>query len=108
MAQKRMMKDIPEADVIITNPTHYSVAIKYDKDNMVSPKVVGKGSDHIALKIREIAKENNVPIVENVPLARNLFNAVKIGEEIPRNLYKAVAEILAFVYKIKQREKALA
>jgi len=108
MAQKRMMADIPEADVIITNPTHYSVAIKYDKEKMVSPRVVGKGSDHIALKIREIAKDNNVPIVENVPLARNLFNSVKIGDEIPRNLYKAVAEILAFVYKIKQKEKALA
>ena len=108
MAQKRMMEDIPKADVIVTNPTHYSVAIQYNKETMVSPKVIGKGSDHIALKIREIAKKNNVPVVENVPLARNLFNSVKVGEEIPRNLYKAVAEILAFVYKIKQKEKALA
>ena len=93
--------------MIITNPTHYSVAIKYDKENMVSPKVIAKGKDHVALRIREIAKENKVPLVENIPLARNLYNSVKVGEEIPRVLYKAVAEILAFVYKLKRKEKAL-
>ena len=107
MAQKRMMNDVPTADVIVTNPTHYSVAVKYDKENMVSPKVIAKGKDHVALRIREIAKENNVPLVENIPLARNLYNSVKIGQEIPRLLYKAVAEILAFVYKLKRKEKAL-
>ena len=107
MAQKRMMNDVPTADVIVTNPTHYSVAIKYDKENMVSPRVIAKGKDHVALRIREIAKENNVPLVENVPLARNLYSSVKVGEEIPRVLYKAVAEILAFVYKLKRKEKAL-
>lgn len=105
MSQKRMMNDVPKADVIVTNPTHFSVALKYDSENMSSPQVLAKGKDHIALKIREIAKDNNVPIVENIPLARALYKTVNIGESIPRSLYKAVAEILAFVYKMKNKKR---
>lgn len=107
MAQKRMMNDIPSADVVITNPTHISIVIKYDGLTMVAPQVIGKGQDHLALRIREIAKENDVPIVENVPLARALYKTVKIGEGVPKSLYKAVAVILAFVYKQKAKKKAL-
>jgi flagellar biosynthetic protein FlhB len=107
MSQKRMMAEIPTADVIITNPTHISIIVKYDQDTMVSPQVMGKGADNLAMRIREIAKENNVPIVENVPLARTLYKTVKEGEGVPRSLYKAVAEILAFVYKLKRKQKAL-
>ncbi len=106
MAQKRMMNDIKTADVIITNPTHISIAIKYDGETMVAPAIVGKGKEHLALRIREIAKEHNIPIVENVPLARALHKTVKVGHGVPRSLYKAVAEILAFVYKMKRNNKA--
>ena len=106
-ASKRMMAEIPTADVIITNPTHFSVALKYDMANMVSPQVVAKGVDHLALKIRKMAKDNDVPIVENIPLARTLYKTVEVGEPIPRNLYQAVAEILAFVFKLKRSKKAL-
>ncbi|MEX0799421.1 MAG: flagellar biosynthesis protein FlhB [Bacteriovoracaceae bacterium] len=107
MAQKRMIADVPKADVIVTNPTHISIVIRYDQDNMVAPEVVGKGQDHLAMKIREIAKEHDVPIVENVPLARALYKTVNVGQGVPRSLYKAVAEILAFVYKLKRKKKAL-
>lgn len=107
MSQKRMMNDVPKADVIVTNPTHISVAIQYDDKTMVSPTVVAKGSDEIAMRIREIAKENEIPIVENVELARTLYKTVKIGNPIPRTLYKAVAEVLAFVYRLRRKNKAL-
>ncbi len=108
MARKRMMNEVKEADVIVTNPTHISVAIKYDRENMHAPMVVAKGADHLALKIRELAKENKVPLVENVPLARAIYGTVKLGDFVPRNLYKAVAEILAYVYrkKLKKRNAA--
>ena len=108
MSQKRMMADIPKADVIVTNPTHLSIALKYDAENMISPEVIGKGADNLALRIREIAKEHDIPIVENVPLARALYKTVKTNHAVPRNLYKAVAEVLAFVYKLKRKKKALA
>lgn len=107
MAQKRMMDDVKKADVIVTNPTHISVALKYDGTAMVAPSVTAKGADHLALRIREIAKENDIPIVENIMLARTLYKTVKVGHGVPRTLYKAVAEILAFVYKLKRKQKAL-
>ncbi len=107
MANKRMIADVPTADVIITNPTHISIVVKYDGETMVAPEIIGKGQDHLAMRIREIAKEHGIPIVENVPLARALHKTVKVGEGVPRTLYKAVAEILAFVYKIKKNKKAL-
>lgn len=107
MATKRMMADIPKADVVITNPTHISIVVRYDSDTMIAPEIIGKGQDHLAMRIREIAKENDVPIVENVPLARALYKTVKVGEGVPRSLYKAVAEILAFVYRLKRKKKAL-
>ena len=107
MSQKRMMDDVKKADVIVTNPTHISVALKYDGSAMVAPSVMAKGADHLALRIREIAKENDIPIVENIMLARTLYKTVKVGHGVPRTLYKAVAEILAFVYKLKRKQKAL-
>ncbi len=107
MAQKRMMDDVKKADVIVTNPTHISVALKYDGQTMVAPSVMAKGADHLALRIREIAKENDIPIVENIMLARTLYKTVKVGHGVPRTLYKAVAEILSFVYKLKRKQKAL-
>jgi flagellar biosynthesis protein FlhB len=107
MAQKRMMDDVKKADVIVTNPTHISVALKYDGEMMVAPSVLAKGADHLAIRIREIAKENDIPVVENIMLARTLYKTVKVGHGVPRTLYKAVAEILAFVYKLRRKEKAL-
>ncbi len=108
MSRKRMIKDVQTADVIITNPTHISIVLKYDSENMVSPMIIGKGQDHMAMKIREIARLHDIPIVENVLLARTLYKTVKVGAPVPRNLYKAVAEVLAFVYKLKKKKKALA
>ncbi len=107
MAQKRMMDGVKKADVIVTNPTHISVALKYDGQNMVAPEVVAKGADHLALRIRELAQENDIPVVENVLLARTLYKTVKVGHGVPRSLYRAVAEVLAFVYKLKRKKKAL-
>ena len=107
MASKRMIQDVKTADVFITNPTHISIVLKYDSETMVSPLIVGKGQDHLAMKIREIAKQHNIPIVENVLLARTLYKTVKVGHPVPRNMYKAIAEVLAFVYKLKKKRKAL-
>ena len=101
LARKRMMAAVPEADVVVTNPTHISVALKYDKDIHQAPIVVAKGADNIAAKIKEIAKNSNVPLVENKPLARTLYKTVEIGQFIPANLFRAIAEILAQVYKLK-------
>lgn len=101
MAQKRMMEDVPQADVIITNPTHFAVALKYDPDNMAVPKVLAKGKDLIALKIREIAKENDIEIFEAPPLARALYASCEIQDEIPGHLFYAVAQILAFVFQLR-------
>lgn len=101
MARRRMMEAVKKADVVVTNPTHIAVAIKYDRDKMDAPRVVAKGADLIAQKIKEIAAEAGVPRVENVPLARTLYKTVKVGRKIPRNLFKAVAEILAHVYRLK-------
>lgn len=100
-SQRRMMQDVPKADVVITNPTHYAVAVRYDSQVSKAPVVVAKGEDYLALKIKEVAKENNVEIVENKPLARMLYANVDIGAEIPPELYQAVAEVLAMVYNLK-------
>jgi flagellar biosynthetic protein FlhB len=105
MANKRMMADVPKADVIITNPTHIACAIKYDPKTMAAPVLIAKGADAIAEKIKEIARENNVPIMENKPLARTIFKSMKIGQVIPRELFKAIAEVLSYVYKLKRRTR---
>jgi len=101
-ARKRMLADVPTADVVITNPTHYAVALKYDPENHSAPVVVAKGARLIAQKIKEIAREHQVPVVENKPLARGLFAAVEVGGDIPYDMFKAVAEILAYVYRLKK------
>lgn len=98
---RRMMQDVPKADVVITNPTHIAVAVKYDAEKQRAPVVLAKGEDHLAQRIREAAKEHNIQIVENKPLARMLYANVDIGSEIPPELYQAVAEILAMVYNNK-------
>ncbi len=100
-ARRRMMQDVPKADVIIRNPTHYAVAIKYDINEMTAPTVVAKGMGFLALKIIELGEQNNVPIVVNKALARTLYDQVEIGDEIPVELYKTVAEVLAYVWKLK-------
>lgn len=102
-SQRRMMQDVPNADVVITNPTHYAVALKYDAQKAEAPIVLAKGTDYLALQIKEKAKEAKVEIVENKPLARMLYANVEIGEEIPPELYQTVAEILAAVYRMKNR-----
>lgn len=102
---RRMMQSVPEADVVITNPTHYAVAIKYDIKISDAPVVLAKGQDYMALKIKEKAKENGIEIVENKSLARALYSTVEIGEKIPPDLYQAVAEVLAFVYGLKNSTK---
>jgi len=99
MSLTRMMAEIAKADVVITNPTHYAVALSYKKGEMQAPKVIAKGKDKIALKIKERAKENNIPIEENPPLARSLYESCEIGEFIPENLYQAIAKILAKIYR---------
>ncbi len=101
VSQRRMMQDVPKADVVITNPTHYAVAIKYDAETAKAPVVLAKGEDYLAQKIKEAAKEHQVEIVENKPLARMLYANVDIGQEIPPELYQAVAEVLAMVYNMK-------
>lgn len=102
MAMNRMMQAVPDATVVVTNPTHLAIALKYDKESeSAAPKVVAKGANNVALKIKEIAKENKVPIIEDRPLARLMYETVEIDEDIPADMYQAVAEILAVIYKIK-------
>lgn len=100
-SQRRMMHDVPKADVVITNPTHLAVAVKYDADVNTAPVVLAKGEEYVAQKIKEVARENNIEIVENKPLARMLYHNVDIGAEIPPELYQAVAEVLAAIYKAR-------
>jgi flagellar biosynthesis protein FlhB len=101
MSMQRMMQEIPKADVVITNPTHYAIALRYDEEKLEAPFIVAKGVDYVAQKIKYVAKENDVVMVENRPLARALYDQADIGQAIPEELFKAVAEILAFVYKTK-------
>jgi flagellar biosynthetic protein FlhB len=102
-SQRRMMKAVPKADVVITNPTHIAVALQYDNKVASAPILIAKGQDYLAMKIKDAAKENNIEIVENKPLARAIYTTVEIGDEIPPELYQAVAEILAIVYNHKHR-----
>ena len=103
LALRRMMSEVPNADVIITNPTHFAVAVKYDAGTLDAPMVIAKGKDLIAQKIKDTAKQNKVPVVENKPLAQALYKSVDIGEKIPSELYKAVAEVLAYVYSLREK-----
>ena len=99
-----MMQQVPTADVVVRNPTHFAVALKYDIEKNGAPVVVAKGQDHIAFKIIEIADENGVPMIENKPLARALYKEVQLGREIPAEYYSATAEILAWVYSLKKKD----
>ncbi len=105
MARKRMMANVPKADVVITNPTHIAVALRYEQSSMAAPTVVAKGAGFIAEKIRQLARENGVPIVEDKPMARVLYKMVEVNKMIPENLYRAVAEILAYVYGLKNDKR---
>jgi flagellar biosynthetic protein FlhB len=98
-----MMAEVPKATAVITNPTHYAVALKYEMDDMDAPVVVAKGIDQIALRIRDVAEENDIPIFENPPLARALYETTELEDEIPADHYKAVAEIIRVVMQLKQR-----
>jgi flagellar biosynthetic protein FlhB len=101
--RRRMMAQVPQSDVVVTNPTHYAVALKYDPGTMAAPKLLAKGVDKAAQKIREIAKENGIPVVENPPLARGLYAAVDIDQEVTPEFYKAVAEVISYIFKLKRR-----
>lgn len=106
ISMRRMLKDVPKADVVITNPTHFAVAIKYDPQKMAAPFVLAKGADFMAQRIKEVAKENKVHLMENKPLAQALYKSVDIGDAVPPDLYKAVAEVLAFVYSLEGKNPA--
>ena len=101
IAMSRMIQDVPKADVIITNPTHIAVAIKYDREMYHAPYILAKGVDLIAENIKKVGEEHSIPVVENKPLARVLYDSVEIGDVIPEELYEAVAEVLAYVYSLK-------
>ena len=105
MHSKRMMNDVPSADVVITNPTHYAVAMKYDNQVDNAPKVVAKGIDFMALKIKDIARQNDIPIIENPALARSLYSQLEIDQEIPGEFYKAMAEIFSYVFELKKKKR---
>lgn len=102
LALRRMIKEVPKADVVITNPEHFAVALKYERSKMQAPKVIAKGQDNIALKIKEVARESGVKIIEDPPLARGLYESCEIGDYIPEKFYVAVAKILAQIYKSKK------
>lgn len=101
ISMRRMLKDVPKADVVITNPTHFAVAIKYEPEKMPAPYVLAKGADFMAQRIKDIAREHNIHLMENKPLAQALYQTVEIGQSVPPELYKAVAEVLAFVYSLE-------
>jgi len=100
LALQRMMQDVPTADVVITNPTHYSCAVRYKEDQMRAPRLIAKGADHLALRIRELAREHGVPVIEEPPLARMIYSTTEVGDEVPPELYNEVARVLAYVYRL--------
>ena len=104
MSRRRMMDDVPKADVVVTNPTHVAIALRYDPDHMAAPVVVAKGQRLMAEKIKEMARQAGVPLVEDKPLARALFKAAQVGDTVPEELFKAVAQVLAFVYQLKRKK----
>jgi flagellar biosynthesis protein FlhB len=106
LARRRMMSEVPKADVVVVNPTHFAVALRYDERRMRAPLVVAKGADLIAARIREVASEHQVPIFEAPPLARALFRSVEIGAEIPAGLYVAVAQVLTYIYQLRTAQRA--
>ena len=103
MARRRMMAAVPRATVVVTNPTHFAVALEWDEISMEAPILTAKGADLLARRIRELAREHNVPILENPPLARSLYDKVELDSPVPPNLYAAVAQVIAFVYRLKQK-----
>ena len=103
MSRRRMMAEVPKADVVVTNPTHLAVALRYDATSMVAPVVLAKGAGVIAARIREVAEEHRIPIVEDKPLAQALYKTVDIGATIPENLFQTVAEVLAYVYSLRRK-----
>jgi len=106
MSRRRMLHKVPEADVVVTNPTHYAVALQYVAKKMGAPKVVAKGKNLLAKRIKEIARSNNVPVVENPPLARTLYKTVEVGDDVPASLYRAVAQVMAHIYRLRQMARA--
>ena len=102
MNKKRMLRDVPRSTVVITNPTHLAVALRYDRGMMAAPRVVAKGAGFVALRIVDLARRHAVPVVERKPVAQAIFKAVNVGQEIPAALYQAVAEVLAYIYRLRQ------
>ena len=107
IAMKNMIKEVPKADVVVTNPTHYAVALKYDRDTMDAPELIAKGVDSMAIKIREIARENDIPLIENRPLAREIYGRLDVGDIIPEDLFRAVAFIYKQLYEMKRYRAAI-
>jgi flagellar biosynthetic protein FlhB len=104
MATRKMISEIPKADVIITNPTHIAVCLKYS-DKLPAPQLIAKGADFMAEKIKEIARQHNIPIIENKPLARTIYKTMKVGQVIPRDLFVAVAEVLSYVFRLRRKKR---
>jgi len=102
LARRQMLREVKTATAVVVNPTHYAVALRYRMETMAAPRVVAKGRNHLALRIRQIAQENEIPLVENPPLAQALYRSVKVGQEIPAHLYQAVAEVLAYIYRLQR------
>jgi flagellar biosynthetic protein FlhB len=105
MAQNRMMAEVPKADVILTNPTHFAVALVYEQDGLTAPRVIAKGQDHMAIQIGKIAKAHEVPILRLPPLTRAIYYSTEIDQEIPRGLYIAVAQVLAYIFQLKTKDR---
>lgn len=105
VARRRMMQEVPRADVVVTNPTHFAVALRYRPESMVAPRVVAKGADLVAQRIRELAAEHRVPLLSAPPLARALYHGTRLGQEIPASLYQAVAQVLAYVYAVRRQQR---